>query len=238
MSQSDTIVVIPTYKEAKNIATLLLALTETLPTVSILVVDDNSPDETQAIVRTFAVHHPNVVLKQRVSKEGLGLAYRDAFQGLQNSSFSYIFMMDADLSHDYREIPRMLELAKSVHCVVGSRYIAGGNVENWYWLRMLLSRYANWYVRAILQKPVHDFTAGFMCFRREIISTLDMENMSARGYAFLVEFKYRILSLGYSLAETPITFVERRAGASKISWPIIWEAAWTPWRLRMTNKRV
>lgn len=229
--------VIPTYNEKENIAFLIEAIFQNQPQPSILVVDDNSPDGTAKVVKEFQNIHPNLLLHQRLNERGFGKSYLDAFRKIINDEkYEIIIMMDADFSHDPKEIKEMINKLSRSDAVVGSRYIKRGKIENWSFHRRLLSRFANFYVKTILGVPINDMTTGFMCFRRDVLRAIDLNSIKSEGYAFLVDFKYRILKAGCKIFEHPITFTERREGQSKMSFKNIWEAIFLPWKLRFSKK--
>ena len=230
----NTCIIIPTYNERENIKHALLASYEHVPDAHVLVVDDNSPDGTAHIVRTEQKNLPRLSLLLREQNRGLGRAYCDGFKNvLDNDDVDVVVTMDADLSHDVAEVPHMLQLLeRGYDVVIGSRYVSGGQTENWDWRRRLLSRSANLYARTILGIPIHDLTAGFYCFRKELLRAIDVNSIRSDGYAFQIELKCRFFELGARIAEHPIIFHERREGKSKLDQRVVWEALWTPWRLR------
>ena len=231
------LVIIPTYNEKENIVSLAHSIFEYHPEVSVLVVDDNSPDGTAGVVRGLQTKFPRLVLHQRLSERGFGKSYLDGFKKIIDSGdYETIVMMDADFSHDYKEIPKMIKKLSERNIVIGSRYVQGGKIENWNWRRRLLSYFANFYAKTILGVPIHDLTTGFMCFRKDILKNIDLGSLKSEGYAFLIEFKYKIFKTGYKIAEHPIIFSERREGQSKMSFKNIWEAIWLPWKLKLSNK--
>lgn len=230
----NTCIIIPTYNERENIKHALLASYEHVPDTHVLVVDDNSPDGTAHVVRTMQKNLPRLSLLLREQNRGLGRAYCDGFKNvLDNDDVDVVVTMDADLSHDVAEVPHMLQLLeRGYDVVIGSRYISGGQTENWDWRRRLLSRSANLYARTILGIPIHDLTAGFYCFRKELLRAINVNSIRSDGYAFQIELKCRFFELGARIAEHPIVFHERREGKSKLDRRVVWEALWTPWRLR------
>jgi dolichol-phosphate mannosyltransferase len=230
----NTCIIIPTYNERENIKHALLASYEHVPDAHVLVVDDNSPDGTAHVVRTMQKNLPRLSLLLREQNGGLGRAYCDGFKNvLDNDDVDVVVTMDADLSHDVAEVPHMLQLLeRGYDVVIGSRYVSGGQTENWDWRRRLLSRSANLYARTILGIPIHDLTAGFYCFRKELLRAIDVNSIQSDGYAFQIELKCRFFRLGARMAEHPIVFHERREGKSKLDQRVVWEALWIPWRLR------
>ncbi|TSC90055.1 MAG: glycosyl transferase, group 2 family protein [Parcubacteria group bacterium Gr01-1014_2] len=229
-------IIIPTYNEKGNIAFLIHSIFEHCPDVSILVVDDNSPDGTAQVIKNLQNKFPRLALHQRFKEKGFGKSYLDGFRKVINDDqYEAIVMMDADFSHDHKEVPAMVEKLSEYDAVIGSRYVQGGKIENWNLRRRFLSRFANFYTRTILGSSIHDLTAGFMCFHKEILKTIDLDFINSEGYAFLVELKYQILKKGYKIHEHPIVFNERREGQSKMSFKNIWEAIWLPWKLKISK---
>ncbi|HUO56408.1 MAG TPA: polyprenol monophosphomannose synthase [Candidatus Paceibacterota bacterium] len=226
-------ILIPTYNEAGNIESLLERISEYVPDANILVIDDNSPDGTGAIVAKIAERNPRVHLLARERKEGLGRAYMNGFtEVLKDPSVEMVVIMDADFSHDPSYIPEMIRAASRADVVIASRYCKGGALEGWTTWRRWLSRFANGYCRAITGLPVHDTTAGFILIKTALLRKAGITHFDASGYAFLMELKYRLWRDGAQIAEVPITFKERREGISKISSNIIFEGVMAPWKLR------
>lgn len=232
--QSKTTILIPTLNERANLEKLIPAIFDFMPDVSVLIVDDSSTDGTEELVKNLQKLYPNLYLLERTKDFGYGKACVDGFRylGVELLSNDYVVTMDADFSHDYRAIPQMLEKIMTYDVVIGSRYAAGGKIENWSWHRKILSRLANWYVRAILNMKIKDATTGFNAYRREALLKSDFDSIRSNGYAFLVELKYKLLKSGAKITEHPITFTERREGQSKMSSKIIWESILLPWRLK------
>ena len=231
-----TTVIIPTYNEKENIRFLVEEIFSLYSNIFILVVDDNSPDGTGDIVKDLQIRFPQLALRQRLNNRGFGKSYIDGFEKLLDDSENRIIvMMDADFSHDPEEIPEMINKLSECDMVIGSRYVPGGDIENWNWRRRLLSRFANFYVKTILGTPINDMTTGFMCLRKSILDKINLDSIKSDGYAFLVELKYKIFKAGYKIYEHPITFVERREGQSKMSFKNIWEAVFLPWKLRFSK---
>lgn len=232
-----TLIIIPTYNERKNISFLVSSIFEHRPQVSILVVDDNSPDGTGQKVEELKSRFPRLSLLQRFSNKGFGRSYIDAFKEIINDKrYEIVVMMDADFSHDHKEVPEMEKKLSTSDIVIGSRYVRGGKVENWSWRRRSLSRFANFYARTILGTPIKDMTAGFICFRKDILKKINLDSINSEGYAFLVELKHKMFEAGFRIAEHPINFIERREGESKMSFKNIWEAVWLPWKLKFSKK--
>jgi dolichol-phosphate mannosyltransferase len=227
-----TLVVIPTYNEANNIARLISAINESAD-VDILVVDDNSPDRTYEIVEKLQAELDNLHLIRREGKLGLGTAYIAGFRFAISKGYSYIMEMDADFSHDPKEIPRFLEAIKENDLVIGSRYIRGVNVINWSMSRLLLSFSASKYVHFITGLPVKDPTGGFKCFKREVLEGIDLDSVKSTGYSFQIEMNHKAWKKGFRLKEIPIVFTDRYMGKTKMSRKIMWEAIWIVWKLRL-----
>lgn len=233
----EKLVIIPTYNERENIAALIGRLLELPYDLQVLVVDDNSPDDTAGAVRAImedGARGARVHLLQRPGKLGLGSAYRDGFRYALGHGAEYIFEMDADFSHDPAAIGDFLEAARDADLVLGSRYLHGGaNVVNWPLGRLLLSWCANLYTRIITGMPVYDATGGFKCFRRRALEGIRLDRVRSDGYAFQIEVSFKVWKRGFRIREIPILFVDRRAGVSKMNRRIIWEAAGLVWRLRL-----
>lgn len=217
------LVVVPTYNEATGIDTLLDRVLAADPSLNILVVDDGSPDGTGDMVAARGRDDCRIELLSRASKLGLGKAYVAGFRRGLLQGYERLVEMDADLSHDPADLPRLIALTDSHDLVIGSRYVTGGQVQGWSRSRHMLSRSANAYARALLGMPVKDSTSGFRCYRREVLDALDLSSVSSEGYAFQVEMAYRTWKAGFRVAETPITFKERASGESKMSRQIVLE---------------
>ena len=228
----EKLIVVPTYNERENIQPLLDQLLSLPFGLDVLVVDDNSPDGTGDQVASRAALDPRVHLLRRAGKLGLGSAYVAGFRYALEHGAEYVFEMDADFSHDPQAIGEFLEAAKDADLVLGSRYLHGVTVVHWPLRRLVLSYCANLYTRVITGLPVRDATGGFKCFRRRALSALDLGRVNSDGYAFQIEMTYKVWRLGLRIKEIPITFVDRRAGVSKMDRRIVWEAAWLVWRLR------
>lgn len=228
------LVIIPTYNEKDNIVPLVTELLSTVPDLEILIVDDNSPDGTGELALEMSREENRAHLLRRPCKMGLGSAYLDGFKkALSMEGVSLVCTMDADFSHDPRQLPELLQAARDSDMVVGSRYMKGINVVNWPLSRIILSYSANAYARLITGLPIKDCTSGFCCLRREVLQTLHLDSIKSEGYAFLIELKHKAWTHGFILSEVPIIFHERRYGASKISKRIILEAALLVWKLRL-----
>jgi dolichol-phosphate mannosyltransferase len=230
--------VLPTYNEAENIEAFVVAVREKLPaSARVLVVDDNSPDGTGEIADRLAEQHANVSVLHRPQKEGLGPAYLAGFQRALDEGAGLILEMDSDFSHDPAYLPRLLEAAEHADLVIGSRYVPGGGVGDWGPLRRAISRGGSAYARLLLGLQIRDVTAGFKCFRREVLEAIDLDSVQPRGYAFQVELHYRAVQLGFKVIEVPIVFRDRQAGSSKMSKSIVAEAIWRIPLLRFTGGR-
>jgi dolichol-phosphate mannosyltransferase len=228
-----TIIISPTYNELDNAQILIPALFFNLPEVSLMIVDDASPDGTSLEIEKMQKHFPNLLLFKRSDKRGFGSAYKEAYQRVLNDDrFDFVVSMDADFSHDFREIPKMVDELNENDFVIGSRYIDRGGVENWSLRRRILSKFANWYVRTILGHRINDMTTGFTCFRKEILKTTTIDEIFSHGYSFLVEFKHLVIISDYKVKEHPIVYRERRVGRSKMSVKVILESILLPWKLK------
>jgi dolichol-phosphate mannosyltransferase len=226
-------VVLPTFNEAENVATVVAAAQEVLREAApegfrVLVVDDASPDGTGELADRLAAAHPDEVqVLHRAGREGLGPAYLHGFRVALDGGASFVMEMDADLSHDPRDLARLLAVARTdADLVLGSRYVPGGGVSDWGRLRQVVSRGGSWYARTVLGLAVRDLTGGFKCFRREVLEVIDLPTVRSVGYAFQVELTLRAVRAGFRVAEVPIVFRERRLGRSKMSARIALEAAW------------
>ena len=231
----DKLVIIPTYNERENICTLLDRLLALPHGLEVLVVDDNSPDGTAALVAARREKDRRVHLIQRPGKMGLGSAYRDGFRFALEQGAQYVFEMDADFSHDPDAIGEFLQQARDHDLVLGSRYLHGVTVVNWPLSRLILSYSANLYARWVTGLPVRDCTGGFKCFRRRALEAVKLDKVRSDGYAFQIEMSFKVWKRGLRLCEIPILFVDRRAGVSKMNRRIIWEALWMVWRLRFAS---
>jgi len=225
------LIAVPTYNERENIESLLDAVLRLHPDAHALVVDDSSPDGTGDVVAGLASRDPRIHLLRRGGKQGLGSAYRAAFSWALARDYAFVVVMDADGSHDPREVRRLLDAAPTADVVVGSRYIPGGRIENWPVSRLLLSRCANWLARLMVGREAHDWTSGFKCYRREMLQALPSERITSEGYSFQVEILFHCVRGGWRLREVPITFVDRRLGQTKMSRREIYQAAVTLLRI-------
>jgi dolichol-phosphate mannosyltransferase len=222
--------ILPTYNEAQNIEAIVLASLEQLATTglehTILVVDDGSPDGTGDIADRLAGEQPQLRVMHRPRKLGLGRAYLAGFQDALAHGAELLLEMDSDFSHAPTDLPRLIAAARAADLVLGSRYVPGGGVENWGWLRRALSRGGSWYARVLLGVPVRDLTGGFKCFNRRVLEAIDLDTVHADGYGFQIELTYRAVQAGFTVAEVPILFRERREGQSKMTARIALEAVW------------
>jgi dolichol-phosphate mannosyltransferase len=233
--EAQTLIIIPTYNERENIILIISEIKKILPECDILVVDDSSPDGTAGCVEEISNKVNGIFLLSRPKKEGLGKAYISGFKWALARTYKYIFEMDADFSHDPKYLPDFLEAIKTQDLVIGSRYISGVNVVNWPMSRLLLSYIANFSIRFLIGIPVKDITAGFKCFRREVLESINFEQVSSLGYAFQIEINYFTWKKGFKIFETPIVFTDRKRGVSKMSSKIIREAFFLVWKLRVAS---
>src|SRR5262245_17397073 len=211
------IICLPTYNERENLEPMLRALAEVLPDGGrVLVVDDNSPDGTGELADGLAADLPFVDVLHRPRKEGLGLAYLAAFEPAISTGAELVLTMDCDFSHDPQDVPRLLEASREADLVLGSRYVAGGRVENWGALRRFVSSGGSLYARTLLGVGIRDLTGGFKCYRREVLERIDLSTITSTGYAFQIETTYRAVRAGFRVREIPITFADREAGSSKM----------------------
>ncbi|MBW3520715.1 MULTISPECIES: polyprenol monophosphomannose synthase [unclassified Chryseobacterium] len=219
------LVIIPTYNEKENIENIISAVFALEEEFHVLVVDDSSPDKTADIVKDLQKKFPHTLhLSIRHIKDGLGKAYIHGFKWALQNNYDYIFEMDADFSHDPKDLPKLFEACKNADMAVGSRYSKGVNVVNWPMGRVLLSYFASKYVRSILGLPIHDTTAGFVCFSRKTLEEIGLDNVKLKGYGFQIEMKFRAFKKGFKIVEVPIIFTNRILGESKMNGGIIHEA--------------
>ncbi len=231
----ERLIIVPTYNERENIVTLIDRLLALPFGLEVLVVDDNSPDGTGDLVAERQKTEPRIHLIRRAGKLGLGSAYVAGFRYALAAGAQFIFEMDADFSHDPDAIGDFVKAAESADVVLGSRYLHGVTVVNWPLRRLILSYSANVYTRIITGLPVRDATGGFKCFRRKALESVDLDRVHSDGYAFQIEMSYKCWRKGFKIMEIPITFVDRRAGVSKMNRKIVWEAAGMVWRLRLMD---
>lgn len=234
-SQTDikALVVIPTYNEKDNLPRIVPEVLAQDERISILVVDDNSPDGTGVLADQLASENPRIHVLHRPGKQGLGKAYLAGFAWALARDYDRMIEMDADFSHDPKYLPAMLAGSEEADLVLGSRYISGVNVVNWPMSRLLLSFFANVYARVITGMAVRDLTGGFKCFRRKLLESLDLQAIHSNGYAFQIEMSFRAFRRGFKIREIPIVFVDREYGQSKMSKAIVREAIWMVPRLRL-----
>ena len=230
------LVIIPTYNEKPNISKLVSKLQSLkIEGLDILFIDDNSPDGTGKILKSFQKDNPNLLLIERESKLGLGTAYIMGFKyGLENG-YDYIAQMDADFSHNPKDLIPLFEEAEKHDWVVGSRYISGINVVNWPLRRLVLSKGANVYTQIVTGLPIKYGTAGFKCWNRRVLEAVALDAVRSRGYSFQIEMNYRAWKAGFKCHEHSIVFIDRTVGQSKMSKNIIYEAVWMVWRLVFWN---
>jgi len=232
------LVIVPTYNERDNLPVLAEALLR-IPALRLLVVDDQSPDGTGEVADQLAREAPTrVSVLHRTGPRGLGASYVAGMQRALTTDATEICQMDADLSHRPADLERLLAHSATTDAdlVIGSRYVPGGTIENWPRHRLLLSNFANRYVRTILDLPVRDCTSGFRCWRRRALAEIPLEQIASDGYAFLVELTWMAAGAGHRIAEVPITFVDRREGASKMSTTVMIESALMPWKLARRSR--
>lgn len=224
---NDTLILIPTYNEKENIVRIVDAVMALNKGFHVLIIDDNSPDNTASLVETLILKYPNkLFLEKRKGKLGLGTAYIHGFRWGLKRRYSYIFEMDADFSHSPNDLIRLYDVCKNneADVAIGSRYVNGGNVKNWTFERVILSYGASWYVKLITWMPISDSTAGFICYKKEVLEKIDFGEIDFSGYAFQIAMKYKAWQLGFKLKEIPITFKDREYGESKMSIHIFKEA--------------
>jgi dolichol-phosphate mannosyltransferase len=230
------LVILPTYNERENLSQVVPAILEQDHRLEVLIVDDNSPDGTGALADQLAGAFARVHVLHRERKAGLGKAYLAGFAWALEREFDRILEMDADFSHDPKFLPTLLSAAADADLVVGSRYKSGVNVINWPMSRLLLSWFANLYVRAITGLPQTDATSGFKCFRREVLASLPLDRVRSNGYAFQIEMNFRAWRKGFRLMEVPIVFTDRVEGSSKMNNAIVREAVWMVWWLWLADR--
>jgi dolichol-phosphate mannosyltransferase len=234
-AMSKTLVITPTFNEAENVERLITIVLEQADTVEMLIVDDNSPDGTASIVKRMMQTNPRVHIIERQGKMGLGTAYVAGFKYAIEQKYDYVFEMDADFSHNPKDIPSFLKKIEEVDLVIGSRYCRGISVVYWPMKRLLLSYFANVYTRIITGLPLKDATGGFKCYRREALESINLDKIKSNGYSFQIEMSFKIWSRGFRLAEIPIIFVDRDAGVSKMSRKIVYEAVYMVWVLKLRS---
>jgi dolichol-phosphate mannosyltransferase len=236
MNDVSNIVIIPTYKERENIETIVKSISALTVTFDILIIDDSSPDGTADIVKELQKSFHNLYLVERPGKLGLGTAYIAGFKWALEKDYDYIYEMDADFSHDPHDLIKLYQACaeNGADLAIGSRYISGVNVVNWPLSRVLMSYVASIYVRSITGMKIMDTTAGFKCYRKEVLQKIRLNKIRSVGYGFQIEMKFKTWKLGFKIIEVPIIFTDRKLGASKMSGGIFNEALWGV--LRMTIK--
>ena len=229
------LVVVPTYNECENLPHIVPAILSQDAPLDVLIVDDGSPDGTGVLADEFAANDSRVHVLHRKSKDGLGRAYLAGFAWALDNDSAFVFEMDADFSHDPKNLPRFLDAAGEADVIVGSRYASGVNVINWPMSRLLLSWFANKYARWITGLRLTDATGGFKCFRREVLAAIPFDRVRSNGYAFQIEMSFRAWKKGFRILELPIIFTDRMEGRSKMNGRIVREAIWMVWWLRLQS---
>ena len=238
MQTSDSIVIIPTYNERENIENIIRAVFGLEKIFHILIIEDGSPDGTATIVKTLQQEFPDrLFMIERKGKLGLGTAYITGFKWALEHSYEYIFEMDADFSHNPNDLPRLYDACANQggDVAIGSRYVSGVNVVNWPMGRVLMSYFASKYVRIVTGLPIHDTTAGFKCYRRQVLETIDLDHIRFRGYAFQIEMKFTAYKCGFKIIEVPVIFINRELGTSKMNSSIFGEAVFGVIKLKVNS---
>ena len=239
MESGKSVVIIPTYNEKENIEAIIRAVMALEDNVDILVIEDGSPDGTADIVKRLMAgdFKGRLHIIERTGKLGLGTAYITGFKWAIEQKYDFVFEMDADFSHDPKDVPRLLKEVRDngYDVAIGSRYITGVNVVNWPMGRVLMSYYASKYVQLVTGIPVNDTTAGFKCYRRQVLETIDLDAIRFKGYAFQIEMKFTAYKLGFKIKEVPVIFVNRELGTSKMSGGIFGEALFGVVKLRLAS---
>ena len=239
MKNSDCVVIIPTYNEKENVENIVRAVLALEHGFHILIIDDGSPDGTAEIVKRLQKEEfpDELHLVERTGKLGLGTAYIAGFKWAIEHGYDFIFEMDADFSHDPKDLPRLYDACskEGFDLAIGSRYVSGVNVVNWPMGRVLMSYYASKYVRLVTGVPIHDTTAGFKCYRRKVLETIDLDAIRFKGYAFQIEMKFTAYRLGFKIKEVPIIFVNRVLGSSKMNTSIFGEAFFGVIKLKLRS---
>jgi len=237
MDELSNIVIIPTYKERENIEAIVKSISSLPISFDILIIDDNSPDGTADIVKDLQKSYSNLNLVERPGKMGLGTAYIAGFRWALEKGYNYIYEMDADFSHNPHDLMKLYKACseEGADLAIGSRYISGVNVVNWPLSRVLMSYVASIYVRFITGMKVMDTTAGFKCYRKEVLRNIRLDKVKSVGYGFQIEMKFKTWTLGYKIVEVPIIFTDRKLGASKMSGGIFNEALWGVLRMKIRS---
>jgi len=228
-----TLIISPTYNEKKNIKALVAQVLDLNPDYHLLIIDDNSPDGTASAVKELQTEYTNLHLEERPGKAGLGTAYIYGFKWALERDYEAVVQMDADLSHDPGDVPRLVKQLEAHDLVIGSRYIHGVSVVNWPIRRLILSYGANLYSSIVTGMPLKDSTGGFKAWRREVLETVQLDQVRSQGYSFQIEMNFRTWRRGFTIIEEPIIFTDRTIGESKMSKTIMYEAIWMVWRLRI-----
>jgi dolichol-phosphate mannosyltransferase len=232
-----TLVIVPTYNEKDNIPSLVEQVLAVVPDADFLLVDDNSPDGTADLAESLFGSDIRFSVLRRTGLRGLGRSYVDGYRHAIATGYARVVQMDADFSHDPKYIPSLIKAAEVADVVLGSRYCAGGGVTDWPMRRLLLSKFANFYVAVVTGLPVRDATAGFRCYSRRALERIHIDEIVSNGYAFQVEMTHRAKEAGLRIAETPIIFTDRLKGQSKISRAVLIESMVIPWKLRLGQRR-
>ncbi|MCI5560538.1 MAG: polyprenol monophosphomannose synthase [Phocaeicola sp.] len=245
-SVNDSIVIIPTYNERENVEAIIRAVFSLEKCFHILIVEDNSPDGTASIVKTLQTEFPDrLFMIERKGKLGLGTAYIAGFKWALEKGYDYIFEMDADFSHDPKDLPRLYYACheEGNDVAIGSRYVSGVNVVNWPMGRVLMSYFASKYVRLITRIPICDTTAGFKCYKKKVLETIELDKIRFKGYAFQIEMKFTAIQCGFKVVEVPVIFINRKLGESKMNSSIFGEAIfgviqlkWNSWFRKYPQK--
>ena len=238
MQTSDSIVIIPTYNERENIENIIRAVFGLEKIFHILIIEDGSPDGTATVVKTLQQEFPDrLFMIERKGKLGLGTAYITGFKWALEHSYEYIFEMDADFSHSPNDLPRLYDACANQggDVAIGSRYVSGVNVVNWPMGRVLMSYFASKYVRIVTGLPIHDTTAGFKCYRRQVLETIDLDHIRFKGYAFQIEMKFTAYKCGFKIIEVPVIFINRELGTSKMNSSIFGEAVFGVIKLKVNS---
>ena len=238
MQTSDSIVIIPTYNERENIENIIRAVFGLEKIFHILIIEDGSPDGTATIVKTLQQEFPDrLFMIERKGKLGLGTAYITGFKWALEHSYEYIFEMDADFSHNPNDLPRLYDACANQggDVAIGSRYVSGVNVVNWPMGRVLMSYFASKYVRIVTGLPIHNTTAGFKCYRRQVLETIDLDHIRFKGYAFQIEMKFTAYKCGFKIIEVPVIFINRELGTSKMNSSIFGEAVFGVIKLKVNS---